>query len=373
MVLTRDAEPIADPIPDAGTITIGGTAAGAAMAAPRRRRARPYGSAMAQWTPGGQVTVPLEVLGVSNLRSATVTVTYDPNKLIPTACTPNRQDFVERPYGLHLDTDARGEALHIVHMRAWLDAGTDVSYEWDFGDGEKRIDTGEVSHVYNSTAEHHLHRQGDRHQRLLPVGLGARPTVAVSTTADRDPGPLDTTQPTGCREETPGQLTFELISRNKHGLSGNLLLADLTFAAKTGATGQAALEVSPSSIQLMGPGYETLQYKINAGGPVYAPTPMRALLDVQPCPQTQAADVRALPFWKDYKEMLWARAAGDMEILYFYPLQEGFYLTDEHAIALGLVDPKTRTPSLSPEKRVGKCVPWMDKLAQGTTTVDYED
>ena len=166
-------------------------------------------------------------------------------------------------------------------------------------------------------------------------------------------------------------LTFELISRNKHGLSGNLVLAELTFGVADGAAlGPTALGLP--SVQLTGPGYEDLQYTISAGGPVYAPTPMRALLDVQPCPQTQAADVRALPFWKDFKDMLWARAAGDMEILYFYPLQEGFHLTDEHAVALGLVDPKTNEP-LSPEKRAGRCIPWMDKLGEGTTTVDYED
>ena len=100
---------------------------------------------------------------------------------------------------------------------------------------------------------------------------------------------------------------------------------------------------------------------------------MRALLDVQPCPQTQAADERALPFWKDFKDMLWARAAGDMEILYFYPLQQGFYLTDEHAIELGLVDPQHPTVALSPEKRVGKCVPWMDKLTTGTASIASED
>ena len=93
----------------------------------------------------------------------------------------------------------------------------------------------------------------------------------------------------------------------------------------------------------MGPGYEKLQYNIDAGNPVYAPTPMRALLDIQPCPQTQAADVSRAAILEGYKDMLWARAAGDMEILYFYPLQEGFYLTDEHAIGLGLVDPHARS------------------------------
>ena len=141
------------------------------------------------------------------------------------------------------------------------------------------------------------------------------------------PGTVADTEVSGCREEMPGQLTFELISRNKHGLSGDLLLAELTFGVATGAA-LGPTELGLPVIQLAGPSYEELNYNITAGGPVYAPAPMRALLDVQPCTQTQAADERALPFWKDFKNMLWARAAGDMEILYFYPLQEGFYLTD---------------------------------------------
>ena len=68
------------------------------------------------------------------------------------------------------------------------------------------------------------------------------------------------------------------------------------------------------------------------------------------------------PFWKDCKGMLWARAAGDMTVLYFYPLQRGFYLTDEYAEDLGLVDPETGEV-LPEDERVGKCVPWMDNLA----------
>jgi len=74
--------------------------------------------------------------------------------------------------------------------------------------------------------------------------------------------------------------------------------------------------------------------------------------------------------------MLWARAAGDMEILYFYPLQKGFYLTDQHAIDLGLVDPLHSDVALTPEQQVGKCVPWMDWLPEAetksVTSVDYQ-
>jgi hypothetical protein len=367
VVLTRTAELIADPIPDAGTITIsnGGAAAASPQTAPRATVRVGNGGV----PPGGKVTVPLEVLGASNLRSATVKVTYDANKLTPVLCTPNREDFVEQPYNLHVATDAPVEPLRIIHLRAWPDAGTNISYEWDFGDGTRRIDTGEVSHVYSPTVTGATY-----YSVVVTATNGFFPSLTESTpvtvTENIVPGTLDGTKPTGCREETPGQLTFELIARNKHGLSGNLLLADLTFTAANTATGQT--EVTPSSIRLMGPSYEELQYNITAGNPVYAPTPMRALLDVQPCSQTQAADVSALPFWKDFKNMLWARAAGDMQILYFYPLQEGFYLTDQHAIDLGLVDPKTGA-ALSPEKRAGKCVPWLDKLTLGTKNIEFED
>ena len=96
------------------------------------------------------------------------------------------------------------------------------------------------------------------------------------------PGTVADAEVSGCREDTPGQLTFDLISRNKHGLSGDLLLAELTFGVATN-TMLGPTELDLPVIQLAGPSYEELNYNITAGGPVYAPTPMRALLDVQPC------------------------------------------------------------------------------------------
>jgi len=114
-----------------------------------------------------------------------------------------------------------------------------------------------------------------------------------------------------------------------------------------------------ASASLAGPDYSELTFNITAGNPVFAPTPMRSLLDIQICPQSKAADVTALPFWKDFKGALWARAAGDMNVLYFYPLQPGFYLSTAHATAMGL-------DATSEAARVGQCVPWMDKLDSGT-------
>ena len=66
---------------------------------------------------------------------------------------------------------------------------------------------------------------------------------------------------------------------------------------------------------------------MTAGNPVYAPIPMRKLLDVQPCTETEPYQpATAKPFWKDFRDMVWARAAGEMQVLYYYPLQRSFPL-----------------------------------------------
>ncbi len=151
-------------------------------------------------------------------------------------------------------------------------------------------------------------------------------------------------------------LTFLMQARNKHGSSGALTLADVIFAPADGTLG--ATQLTLASASLAGPDYSELKFNITAGNPVFAPTPMRSLLDIQICPQSKAADVTALPFWKDFKGALWARAAGDMNVLYFYPLQPGFYLSAAHATEMGL--------DASETARIGQCVPWMDKLDSGT-------
>ena len=122
---------------------------------------------------------------------------------------------------------------------------------------------------------------------------------------------------------------------NKHGLSGNFKLADLEFGPGDCVAGQPAaqrLEITDTALE--GPDYSELRYSIIAGNPVYAPAPLRGLLDIQPCAETQAADdpdtgTKPVSFWKDWKGMLWTRAAGDMTMQYFYPLQTGFYLDDD--------------------------------------------
>ena len=121
------------------------------------------------------------------------------------------------------------------------------------------------------------------------------------------------------------------------------------------------------------PDYSELTYSLDAGLPVYAPTPIRGLLDIQPCADTQA-NTEDTPFWKDWKGMLWARAAGDMTVKYFYPLQRGFYLSDEYAEDHGLLDPETGEV-LTEEERIGQCMPWLDNLSTypSGSEVTYED
>jgi hypothetical protein len=99
---------------------------------------------------------------------------------------------------------------------------------------------------------------------------------------------------------------------------------------------------------LLGPDYSQLRFNMTAGNPVYAPIPMRKLLDVQPCAETEPYQpATARPFWKDFRDMVWARAAGEMQVLYYYPLQRSF-------------------PLPGGAGAVGQCVPWMEQLASGT-------
>ncbi len=290
--------------------------------------------------------------------------------LTPVSCTPNRQDFVERPYNLQVATDGPVQPLHIIHMAAWVGAGTNIQYEWNFGDGTTRIDTGAVSHVYSPTVPNPTYTV------IVTATNGYFPSLTESTSVEvRDtavPGVLPDTAVTGCREETPGRLTFELISRNKHGLSGNLLLAELTFTTAAEVT-SGQTQVGLPSIQLVGPSYEQLQYNIAAGNPVYAPTPMRGLLDVQPCPQTQAADMTALALLEGLQEHAVGARRGRYGRALLLPVAARLLPHRRARDRLGLVDPQSPTTALPDDKRVGKCVPWLDKLPTGTVSVEFQD
>ncbi|RME80717.1 MAG: PKD domain-containing protein, partial [Caldilineae bacterium] len=363
VMLTRPAEPVTNYSTQAGTVTLNAAAVQAqAVAAPPNVVLRVNDGSV---TPGGEVTLPLEALGARNLHAISLDVTYDDSKLSPTHCSTNRNDFVEELYGLQMTSDSPQWANHVMHFSAALAAGTDAQFTWDFGDGTVRVAGPDVSHVYGS--------EGRRTVTVTATNGVFSPlsTWTEVTIANAAPGTLAELPTNGCRIESPGRLHIELQARSKHGLSGDLLLSELTFAPTAAfSTPGETTQVGIANVALFGPDYEQLRYDITAGNPVYAPTPLRGLLDIQPCTQTRAADITARPFWKDWKGQLWARAAGDMDVLYFYPLQPGFYLTDAHARSLGLIDDQGNT--LSEADRVGHCVPWMDRLAGSqTTTIPY--
>jgi len=55
--------------------------------------------------------------------------------------------------------------------------------------------------------------------------------------------------------------------------------------------------------------------------------------------------------WKDHKDFIWARAAGDVTLQYHYPLQEGFFYDRDGD---GFQD----------DVPTGTCIPWLDRLTE---------
>jgi hypothetical protein len=288
----------------------------------------------------GRVTLPVEVVGARNLANLTVRIPYDPDSLTPVSCAVNEQKFVEAPAGLTVSSDQNMRPLRVVHLRADLAAGTEVQYQWNLGDGVVRYAGNQVSNVYPNAGSYTVIVTATNGFFAPAV---QRIDVAVSDSASPvmiGPAPAQT----GCRLEG-NEIVLQLIARNKHGESGNLTLADITFQA-TDYAGPPHLAVHPTT--LLGPDYSQLRFNMTAGNPVYAPIPMRKLLDVQPCAETEPYQpATAKPFWKDFRDMVWARAAGEMQVLYYYPLQRSFPLPGGAGAD-------------------GQCVPWMEQLASGT-------
>lgn len=305
----------------------------------------------------GRVTLPVEALGARNLSRAIVRIPYDPASVTPIGCAVNRQKFIEAPIGLIVESDQNLRPGRSVRLRAILDAGTDVQYLWDFGDGTARIAGTQVSTVYPADG---VYTVAVTASNGAFAAISAVTNVVVDTTAAPQ---LLGAAPTasGCYIEG-NEIVLNLAARNKHGESGNLTLADITFQSRGFA---GALNPPITATELLGPDYSQFSYNMTAGNPLFAPVPLRNLLDVQPCAETAPYEPEAAkPFWKDFKDTLWARAAGEMQVLYFYPLQPGFYLSDPDARELGLFGADR---NLLPEAaRVGRCVPWLHKEAAST-------
>ena len=342
----------------------------------------------------GTSTVPLQVSGATGLRSMALIVTYPTDKLAPVRCAPNQNLVAEKPYQSDLsavDAEQNVPAGQVVHLSASVEAGTGLRYLWKFGDEEDpaapgQYDAARVSHVYATSGSKTVTVIVSN--ALFPddeVTLTTTVTVApAESTAAPGPDPWDkNVTASGCRFDPaePGKLRLDLRALNKHGLTGVAKLADLTFNRPVGYACEPTLAepdkcdatVGLSTASLLGPDYSRLDFGITAGNPVYAPTPVRNLLDIQPCAETVAADdpvthKKPAPFWKDWKGMLWARAAGNMSMSYFYPLQPGFYLDNAFVTGHGL--------PANEADRVGLCVPWLDALPDadypaGTATISY--
>ena len=100
--------------------------------------------------PNGTVTVPVDAYGAATLRSAEITITYPSTLLTPIRCTPNRNILTERPHNVTAEAEQGVLAKQVVHLRARAEAGTDLRYFWEFGDGTSQYDSRETSHVYEN-------------------------------------------------------------------------------------------------------------------------------------------------------------------------------------------------------------------------------
>lgn len=100
-----------------------------------------------------------------------------------------------------------------------------------------------------------------------------------------------------------------------------------------------------------GAGYSAFQYSGVAGNPVFAPYPVRLLGN---CPQSTAV---GKPRFKDYKNQIWAAAAGTLVAEYWYPLQPGFFY-DLDADA-------------SADQSIGDCVAWLGSVTNNPVDVNY--
>lgn len=101
-----------------------------------------------------------------------------------------------------------------------------------------------------------------------------------------------------------------------------------------------------------GAGYSAFQYNGVAGNAVFPPYPVRLLGN---CPQS---DAKGRPAFKDYKNQVWARAAGTMIGEYWYPLQPTFYYD--------------RDGDNQVERSTGDCVAWLGGLDDNPVDVRYD-
>jgi len=111
------------------------------------------------------------------------------------------------------------------------------------------------------------------------------------------------------------------------------------------------------SVKATGAGFSQFRYSGTAGTTVSPPYPVRLLPGcAESYVEGQAqGEQPPPPFFQDYKNQLWAKAAGGGSVHYFYPAQPGFFSDLDRNDFNEII--------------VGRCVPWLARLpeAEGGT------
>ena len=113
-------------------------------------------------------------------------------------------------------------------------------------------------------------------------------------------------------------------------------------------------------VMATGAGYNNFQFTGVAATTVSPPYPVRLLPG---CSESKAVGQAAgeqppPPFFQDYKAQIWAKSAGSGELMYFYPLQPGFFYDLDNNDAQDDVD-NDGEPDLD-----STCIPWLARLPE---------
>jgi len=125
---------------------------------------------------------------------------------------------------------------------------------------------------------------------------------------------------------------------------------------------EAALEWKMRVYEVLatGAGYNSFQFTGLAATTVSPPYPVRLLPS---CAQSRAVgqaqgEQPPPPFFQDYKAQIWAKSAGSGELMYFYPLQPGFFYDLDNDDVQDDID-LDGLPDLDTT-----CVPWLARLSE---------
>lgn len=109
-----------------------------------------------------------------------------------------------------------------------------------------------------------------------------------------------------------------------------------------------------------GAGFNSFQFSGLAATTVSPPYPVRLLTS---CSESSAVGQAAgeqppPPFFQDYKAQIWAKSAGSGELMYYYPLQPGFFYDLDNNDEQDDLN-NDGSPDLD-----GTCVPWLARLSE---------